>query len=203
MRIKLVVGLGNPGKKYENTRHNIGFMVLDKIAEKLNIPYWKEKDNALYYDEFVGIYKVIFLKPQSYINLSGDVMIKFVKYFDIKTEDIIVVCDDLDTPVGGLRIKEKGTSGGHNGLKNIEQNLKTTEYKRVKLGISNNKEIDTKDYVLGTLSAKDKKIIKPLIDKAADAVLKALEVPFDEVMSKYNTKVKNNVTEWYYASKYI
>ena len=195
MRIKLVVGLGNPGKKYENTRHNIGFMVLDKIAEKLNFPYWKEKDNALYYDEFVGVYKVIFLKPQNYINLSGDVLIKYVKYFDIKTEDIIIVCDDLDTSLGGLRIKEKGSSGGHNGLKNIELNLKTSEYKRVKLGISNNKEMDTKDYVLGKLSPKEKKIIEPIIDKAADAVLCALENPFDLVMSKYNTKVKNDVTE--------
>ena len=190
MRIKLVVGLGNPGKKYENTRHNLGFMVLDKVAEKLNFPYWKERDNALYYDEFVGIYKVIFLKPQNYINLSGDVMIKFVNFFDIKTEDIIVVCDDLDTPLGGLRIKEKGTSGGHNGLKNIEQQLKTTEYKRIKIGISNDKEMDTKDYVLGKLGKKEQKILDPIIDKAADAVISSLETSFQEVMSKYNTKVK-------------
>lgn len=190
MRIKLVVGLGNPGKKYEKTRHNVGFMVLDKVAEKLNIPYWKERDNALYFDEFVGMYKVIFIKPQNYINLSGDVMIKFVKFFDVKTEDIIVVCDDLDTPIGGLRIKEKGSSAGHNGLKNIEQNLKTNEYKRIKLGISNNKEIDTKDYVLGKLSKSEQKIIDPIIDKAADAVISSLELSFQEVMSKYNTKIK-------------
>ena len=190
MRIKLVVGLGNPGKKYEKTRHNVGFMVLDKVAEKLNIPYWKERDNALYFDEFVGMYKVVFIKPQNYINLSGDVMIKFVNFFDIKTEDIIIVCDDLDTPIGGLRIKEKGSSAGHNGLKNIEQNLKTDEYKRIKLGISNNKDMDTKDYVLGKLSKSEQKIIDPIIDKAADAVISSLELSFQEVMSKYNTKIK-------------
>ena len=190
MRIKLVVGLGNPGKKYENTRHNIGFKVLDKVAEKLNISYWKQRDNALFFDEFVDMYKVVFIKPQNYINLSGDVMIKFVKFYDVKVEDIIVVCDDLDTPVGGIRIKEKGTSGGHNGLKNIEQNLKTTEYKRIKIGISNNKEIDTKDYVLGKITKAEEKKLNPIIDKAADAVIKSLERPFHEVMSKFNTKVK-------------
>lgn len=191
MKIKLVVGLGNPGKQYENTRHNMGFKVLDEIANRLEVFKWKEKDGALYFDCHLDMCKVLFIKPQKYINLSGDVMIKFVKFLDIKTEDILVISDDLDLPVGALKIKEKGSSGGHNGLKNIESVLGTNEYKRIKIGISNNKEIDTKDYVLGNLDSTEKRKIAPVIEKAADAVLESIGHPFNEVMSKYNIKIKN------------
>lgn len=191
MTIKLVVGLGNPGKEYEKTRHNMGFNVLDRIAKRLEINKWKEKDGGLFFDCYLDMNRVIFLKPQKYINLSGDVLNSYVKFFDIKTEDILVVSDDLDTPLGTLKLKEKGSSGGHNGLKNIESNLKTDEYKRIKIGISNNKEIDTKDYVLGKLSKEDLKTLDPILDKAADAVLASFRTPFAELMSKYNTKIKN------------
>lgn len=190
MKIKLIVGLGNPGKKYENTRHNMGFKVLDEIANRLEVFKWKERDGALYFDCHLDLCKVIFIKPQEYINLSGDVMIRFVNFLDIKTEDILVVSDDLDLPVGSIKIKEKGSSGGHNGLKNIEKVLGTNEYKRIKIGISNNKEIDTKDYVLGKLDQTDKRKMEPVIAKAADAVLESIGHPFNEVMSKYNIKVK-------------
>lgn len=191
MKIKLVVGLGNPGRQYENTRHNMGFKVLDEIANRLEIFKWKEKDGALYFDCHLDMCKVLFIKPQKYINLSGDVMIKFVKFLDIKLEDILVISDDLDLPVGALKIKEKGSSGGHNGLKNIETVLGTNEYKRIKIGISNNKSIDTKDYVLGNLDSTEKRKIAPVIEKAADAVLESIGHPFNEVMSKYNIKIKN------------
>ena len=191
MTIKIVVGLGNPGKEYEKTRHNVGFRVMDEIAKRLEVQKWKNRDGGLYFDCYYSMCKVIFLKPQEFINLSGDVLIRFVKFFDIKTEDIIVVSDDLDTPIGSLKIKEKGSSGGHNGLKNIEAHLKTTEYKRIKIGISNNKEIDTKDYVLGKLSTSENKEIKKVINTAADAVLEAIGTPFQIVMSKYNTKKEN------------
>ena len=191
MKIKLVVGLGNPGRQYENTRHNMGFKVLDEIANRLEIFKWKEKDGALYFDCHLDMCKVLFIKPQKYINLSGDVMIKFVKFLDIKLEDILVISDDLDLPVGALKIKETGSSGGHNGLKNIETVLGTNEYKRIKIGISNNKSIDTKDYVLGNLDSTEKRKIAPVIEKAADAVLESIGHPFNEVMSKYNIKIKN------------
>lgn len=191
MKIKLVVGLGNPGKQYNNTRHNMGFMVIDEIAKRLDVFKWKERDGALYFDTYIDMARVIFMKPQKYINLSGDVMIKFVKYLDIKTEDILVVSDDLDLPIGSIKLKEKGSSGGHNGLKNIEAQLGTNEYKRIKIGISNDKEIDTKDYVLGKLNAKEKRELKKVIDMAADAVLASFHTPFNELMSKYNTRIKN------------
>ena len=190
MKIKLVVGLGNPGKEYKYTRHNMGFMVLDEIAKRLEIYKWKQRDGALYFDTYLDLARVIFIKPQNYINLSGDVMIKFVKYLNIKTEDILVISDDLDLPLGSIKIKEKGSSGGHNGLKNIESQLGTNEYKRIKIGISNNKQMDTKDYVLEKLSIKERNYLKPTIEKAADAVLDYFHTPFQELMSKYNVKIK-------------
>ena len=192
MRIKLVVGLGNPGKEYEKTRHNMGFRVLDKVAEKLNISNWKQRDGALYFDTYVGFSKVLFLKPQEYINLSGDVMIKFVKFFDIDIDDIFIVSDDLDIPIGTIKLKEKGSSGGHNGLKNIEKNLKTQNFKRIKIGISNDKTKDTKDYVLSKFSKEEELELKKVIDTASDAVLGSLEHPFTDMMNKYNTRVKKS-----------
>lgn len=191
MKIKLVVGLGNPGKEYQNTRHNMGFKVLDEIAKRLDIYKWKQRDGALYFDCHLDMCRVVFIKPQKFINLSGDVMIKFVNFLDIKTEDILVVSDDLDLPIGSIKLKEKGSSGGHNGLKNIENQLQTNEYKRIKIGISNDRSMDTKDYVLGKLSNEEKRILKPVIQKAADAVLESIGHPFAEVMSKYNTRIKN------------
>ncbi len=191
MKIKLIVGLGNKGKQYENTRHNIGFKVLDELAKRLNVKKWEKRDDALYFDCYIDMCRVVFIKPQNYINLSGDVMIKFVKFLNIKTEDIIVINDDLDLPLGSMKLKEKGSSGGHNGLKNIEQQLHTNEYKRIKIGISNNKSIDTKDYVLGKLSKEEQEILKPIISKAADAVLDSISKPFLLVMNKYNTKSKS------------
>jgi len=189
--MKLIIGLGNPGKEYNNTRHNMGFMVVDEIAKRLEVFKWKERDGALYFDCYLDLAHIIFIKPQKYINLSGDVMINFVKYLDIKTEDILVVSDDLDLPIGSIKLKEKGSSGGHNGLKNIESQLGTNEYRRIKIGISNDKEMDTKDYVLGKLSQKEKRDLKPVIDMAADAVLASFHTPFNELMSKYNTRIKN------------
>lgn len=191
MKIKLVVGLGNPGKEYNNTRHNMGFRVIDEIAKRLEVYKWKERNGALYFDTYLDLNHVLFLKPQRYINLSGEVMIDFIRYLDIKLEDVLVISDDLDLPIGTMKLKEKGSSGGHNGLKNIEHNLGTNEYKRIKIGISNDKSIDTKDYVLGKLTKEEKKKIDPIIEKAADAVLESFHTPFNELMSKYNVKIKN------------
>lgn len=191
MKIKLVVGLGNPGKQYNNTRHNMGFMVIDEIARRLEVFKWKERDGAQYFDCYLDLAHIIFMKPQEYINLSGDVLIRFVRYFNIKTEDILVISDDLDLPIGTIKLKEKGSSGGHNGLKNIAERLKTIQYRRIKIGISNDKNLDTKDYVLGKLSQKEQRHLKPAIDLAADAVLASFHTPFPELMSKYNTRIKD------------
>ena len=191
MKMKLIVGLGNPGKEYEKTRHNMGFLVLDSIKEKLSLDEWKTKFNGLFINTIINGEKVIFLKPQNYINLSGDVLIKFVRFFDIKVEDILIISDDLDLPLGTIKLKEKGTSGGHNGLKNIEHQLGTIEYKRIKIGISNNKSISTKDYVLGKPSVEEQKLINQALENATIAAIKSLNTPFVDLMNSYNVRVKN------------
>ena len=147
--MKLIVGLGNPGREYNKTRHNIGFMCVDKIAEYFNVSFDSNKFTGEYTQFNHNGEKIILLKPGKYMNLSGEVIRDFVNFFKINKEDILVICDDLDTKVGTYRLRYKGSSGGHNGLKNIELHLSTKDYKRIKIGISNDKNIDTKDYVLG------------------------------------------------------
>ena len=118
----LIVGLGNPGKEYENTRHNIGFMFLDYYMNTLgNNDKWSKKFNGLYKEIMIDGEKIIFLKPQSYVNLSGEVVLKFKNYFNIDINDILVICDDLDLNFLNFKLREKGSSAGHNGLKNIEK----------------------------------------------------------------------------------
>lgn len=184
--MKLIVGLGNPGKEYKNTRHNVGFMCIEQVAKNFNVEFNLNKFNGLYCEFKYNDEKIILLKPQKYMNLSGDVVRDFVNFFKIDLEDLLIICDDLDTPVGSYRLRYKGSSGGHNGLKNIELNLHSNEYKRIKVGISNNKDIDTKDYVLGKLSREDLELIQPIIEKMTNIILDYLNMPFDNLMNKYN-----------------
>ena len=184
--LKLIVGLGNPGKEYKMTRHNIGFMCLDKMAEYLKVNFDSNKFSGSYAQVNYGGEKIILLKPGKYMNLSGEVIRDFVKFFKISVEDVLIICDDLDTAVGTYRLRYKGSSGGHNGLKNIELHLGTKEYKRIKIGISNNKLIDTKDYVLGKFTKEEKDLIQPIIDKMPNILEDYLKLSFDHVMNKYN-----------------
>ena len=161
--MKLIVGLGNPGREYENTRHNIGFMFIDEYAKQKGVEINKKKFNGLYIDFINNGEKTILLKPQTYMNLSGESVRGFVEFFKIKIEDILIISDDLDMPIGKLKLRPTGSSGGHNGLKNIELHLNTQNYKRLKIGISHNKDIDTKDYVLGNLSKENKDTINDLV----------------------------------------
>lgn len=185
--MKLIVGLGNPGKEYENTRHNIGFMVIDKLLETYDYSKEKKKFGGIYYETNINGEKVILLKPYEYINLSGIVVKKYVDYFKIDIDDILIINDDLDLNVGNFKLKSSGSSAGHNGLKNIESNLGTSEYKRFKIGISNNKEIDTKDYVLGKIG-KDKDEINKVIDLSPTIIFDYVSMSFVDLMSKYNKK---------------
>jgi len=186
--MKLIVGLGNPGREYEKTRHNIGFMTIDKYADKLGVSITKDKFNGLYTETNISGEKVILLKPQSYINLSGEVIRKYVDFYKINIEDILIIHDDLDLEVGTYKIKQKGSSGGHNGLKNIELHLGTQEYKRIKVGISNNKMMDTKDYVLGKLSKEDNDKIEEVKDIVMNILDDYFKMDFDSLMAKYNHK---------------
>ena len=184
--MKLIVGLGNPGSEYNNTRHNIGFICIEKIAEHFKVNFDSNKFNGSYTQFNYNGEKIILLKPLKYMNLSGEVVRDFVNFFKINIEDILIISDDLDTKVGNYRLRYKGSSGGHNGLKNIELHLSTKEYKRIKVGISNDKTKDTKDYVLGRFTKEDKDLINPIVDKIPNIIEDYLKLPFDNVMNKYN-----------------
>ena len=184
--MKLIVGLGNPGKEYENTRHNIGYIFIDSLASKLGVSIDKKKFNGLYTETMINNEKVLLVKPLSYMNLSGEVVAKFVNFYKIDVKDILIINDDLDLEVGRIRLRAQGSSGGHNGLKNIALHLNTEEFKRLKIGISNNKLIDTKDYVLGKFSKEEIKTINDLKDQINDLLIDFISIDFERLMAKYN-----------------
>lgn len=184
--MKLIVGLGNYGNEYKNTRHNIGFMVIDCIASKYNLKFDKEKFSGKYSEAIINNEKYLFLLPQKYMNLSGEVVGDFVNYYKIDISDILIINDDLDMPTGKIKLKYKGSSGGHNGLKNIELHLGTNEYKRVKVGIANNKLIETKDYVLGKFTSEEQAVLTESISKVVNIVEDFSIMSFDKLMNKYN-----------------
>ena len=186
--MKLIVGLGNPGREYENTRHNIGFMFIDEYAKEKGIEINKKKFNGLYVDFINNGEKTILLKPQTYMNLSGESVRAFVDFFKINIEDILIISDDLDMPIGKFKLRPTGSSGGHNGLKNIELHLNTQNYKRLKIGISHNKNIDTKDYVLGNLSKENQDTINDLKKIVNNIIDDFYKLDFEKLMAKYNHK---------------
>ena len=184
--MRLIVGLGNPGKEYEKTRHNAGFLVIGKLLDRLDIEADKSKCRAIY-----GIYrykdeKIILAMPQTYMNLSGESVKSLMKYYGIEKKDLLVIHDDLDLPVGKLRLRKQGSSGGQKGMGNIIQLLGDNNINRIRIGISNNKQIDTKDYVLGKIPKEEYKIFDEACDKAAEAVIYSFDHDFEDVMNKFN-----------------
>lgn len=190
--MKLIVGLGNPGKEYVRTRHNMGFMVVDNFAKSYGTSIDKEKMGGLYIELFIDGEKIILLKPLSFMNLSGVVVKNFVSYFNISINDILVIVDDLDLSFLDYRLRLFGSSGGHNGLRNIESNLGTNRFKRFRIGIDNDKMIDTASYVLGKFSNSDMQAIEEFLPKTEDILNDFIKNSFEKVMSKYN---KSNL--WY------
>lgn len=186
--MKLIVGLGNPGREYEKTRHNVGFMALDRITNYLGITFDKSKFKGEYAETNYNNEKYIFLKPGKYMNLSGEVIRDYINFFKINIEDILIIHDDLDTKVGTFRLRYKGSSGGHNGLKDIEKNIGTQSYNRIKIGISNDKKMDTKDYVLGKFSNDELKELDSIFDIIVDIFKDYGNCTFDNLMNKYNRK---------------
>lgn len=184
--MKLIVGLGNPGDEYKNTRHNVGFRVLESYSIKYNLSFSKNKFSGSYCETSINGEKVIFLKPLKYMNLSGEVVKDYVNYFKIDIEDILIINDDLDIDIGNIKLKFQGSSGGHNGLKNIEENLNTQTYKRLKIGISDSNIIDTKDYVLGKFTEEEKLIIDKVILTCVDIIDDYFKLTFENLMNKYN-----------------
>ena len=185
--MKLIVGLGNPGKEYENTRHNIGFMILDYFA---HTDSWKSKWNALYTEKIVNNEKVLLIKPQTYMNLSGNALVEFVNFYKVNLEDILVIHDDLDLKVGTFRLKINSSAGGHNGIKSIINQLNSNGFARLKIGISKSKDNDIKDYVLGKFSQEELEIIKNLYQTFDNVINSFIIDGIDKTMNKYNRKSK-------------
>lgn len=181
--MKLIVGLGNPEKKYDKTRHNIGFMVFDNYLGKVD---YKSKFNGLYYEKNINNEKVIFLKPQTYMNNSGLSVFEFVNFYKISLKDILIIQDDLDLDIGMIKFKFNSSSGGHNGIKSIINCLGSQEFSRLKIGINNEYKKDTIDFVLSKFSKKD--IEKLDFDKINNAINDFLSNDINYVMNIYNRK---------------
>ncbi len=183
--MKLIVGLGNPGKNYKNTRHNVGFIVLDSYLDTSD---WKEKFNALYHEERIGGDKVIFVKPLTFMNLSGDAIVKFVNYYDVNIDDILVIHDDLDLPFSTYKLKKNSSAGGHNGIKSIINRLGSQEFARLKVGVSKDKSVDTKDYVLGNFSKNEAEVFAEMQKTFNKIIESFIKDGIDKTMNIYNTK---------------
>lgn len=189
--MKLLVGLGNPGKKYENTRHNVGFCVLDAFSEKTGLVFDEEKFKGLYGKIRIGNETMICLKPQTYMNLSGEAVRAISDYYNIAAEDILIVYDDIDLPLGKLRLRKNGTGGNHNGIKSVVQMMGTKNIKRIRIGVDKNPLYDQKDYVLSKFPAEQQEIMQHAFERAADALIDFADHDFDYLMNHYNKDEEN------------
>ena len=186
--MKLIFGLGNPGKQYEKTRHNIGYMLVDLIAKDKNILFKNSKFNADVAEYFYNNEKIILVKPLSFMNLSGGVVKKMVSFYNIDLNDIMIIHDDLDMSFGRIKIVNNSSSGGHNGIKDIESNLGSKDYLRLKVGISKVDNMDTKDYVLGKFSKDELAKLKIIFNNLVSVVDDFCDLDIEMLKSKYNRK---------------
>lgn len=186
--IWLIAGLGNPGLQYEKTRHNAGFMAADKIAEKYGVQFTKRKFDSIYGEFTLGKTKVLLLKPQTYMNNSGSAISAAAKFYRIPTDRIIIMFDDISLDVGKLRMRRKGSHGGHNGIKDIIELMGTDEIMRIKIGVGErtNRDYDLKDWVLGKIPAEVLPEFDKALDRAADAAAEIIQNGIDSAMNKYN-----------------
>ena len=190
---KLIIGLGNPGEEYKNNRHNVGFILIDKIAQELSLNFDNNKKKSLYARGKSKDIEYILLKPQTFMNLSGESAIYVSKFFNVKLEDIIVIYDDMDIPFGSFKIKKGGSSGGHNGIKSLIAHLQSDDFTRVRIGIgrpSAGKKVN--DYVLSNFSKKEREELDTVI---ANDVIEAVKVALFEspviAQNKYNKRINN------------
>ena len=189
----LIAGLGNPTREYEKTRHNVGFEAIDILADKAGTTVTEKKHKALYGKGYIGGQKVILAKPQTYMNLSGESIRELADFYKIEPENIIILCDDINLSEGQLRIRLKGSAGGHNGLKNIISHLGTQEFPRIRIGVGEKpRGMDLADYVLGRFPKEQQAVMEEAYRDAAEAACMMIEDGADAAMNHYNRKNKEN-----------
>ncbi|MEN8126818.1 MAG: aminoacyl-tRNA hydrolase [Planctomycetota bacterium] len=186
--MKLIAGLGNPGNEYEKTRHNIGFMIVDALAERLGTNVRRKKFNALAEEVFADDTKLLLVKPQQYMNRSGHAIATAAGFYKLASTDVLIVTDDMALDVGRLRLRAKGSAGGHNGLKDIIVRLGSDNFPRLRVGIGDSGRIDAADYVLSRFSADERQIIDTTVQTAVEAILCWLRDGIDIAMTRYNAK---------------
>lgn len=184
----LIVGLGNPGREYVGTRHNMGFEAIDAICSKYNIEMNKEKHRAIIGEGRIGGEKVMLVKPQTYMNLSGESVREIADFYKLEPEDVLVIYDDISLPTGKVRIREKGSAGGHNGIKNIIYQLQSEDFPRIKIGVGQDRhpDFDCKDFVLGKFSKEETEILIPTVVRVAEAVECIIREDAKTAMNRYN-----------------
>lgn len=183
----LIVGLGNPENEYANTRHNMGFDTINELAKKSNIEVNKNKFKGLYGTGIIQGKKVILLKPQTYMNLSGESVKEVLDFYHINPEETIIIYDDIDTEKGNIRIRKKGGPGSHNGMKSVVENLQTTNFERIRVGIGQPEyKNDMINYVIGKIPEEEQKILQEGVKKATEAVEEILKNGIDIAMNKFN-----------------
>lgn len=182
----VLVGLGNPGKKYDDTRHNIGFNIINVLAETLGIDVNKMKHKSLVGSKFINGEKIMLVKPQTYMNKSGEAVRDIVNYYDVALENLLIIYDDIDTDIGKIRLRKKGSGGSHNGMNNIIYHLETNEIPRLRFGIGQSEHIPLTNYVLGKFEKENIKVLNETIIKSKDACLKFINEGIDQAMNDYN-----------------
>ncbi len=185
--MKLVFGLGNPGKTYDGTRHNVGFEVIDRVANRLRAEAECKKHSALVREALMGNEKVWLVKPQTFMNLSGRSVRETASFFRVDPKEILIVADDVSLTLGRLRARARGTHGGHNGLRSIQDALQTTDYPRLRIGVDSAGQKDLADHVLGRFRPVEKETIQAAMERAADAVECWLREGIDPCMNRYNS----------------
>ena len=189
----IIVGLGNPGKKYESTRHNMGFKTVDLIAEKVSASAFKStKFNALISETRIGSEKVLLVKPQTYMNLSGSAVRAILDYYKVSPEEMIVIYDDFDIDAGKIRIRPFGSAGTHNGMRSIVSDIKTDRFPRIRVGIGKKNKGDIIDFVIGGVSSAAKKLLESAIENAADAAISIINDGINLAMNRYNPTKKSD-----------
>lgn len=184
----LIVGLGNPGLQYENTRHNAGFIAADVLADKFGMKWSKSKFDSIYGDCYIGNEKIIIAKPQTYMNLSGKAVSALAHFYKIPCDRIIIMFDDISLPIGKIRIRRKGSAGGHNGIKDVIELLGTEEIMRIKIGVGEkpHPDYDLKDWVLGKIPDANRDGFNKAVQNASDAVFEIINRGIDSAMNKYS-----------------